>query len=177
MNHHDHVNLIRAGVAGASGTWLELGSGSGAFTLALADLLGEGSQIISVDRDSHALREQQRLIQQRFPTTRIEYRTADFTRPLDLPSVEGLLMANALHFHREQAALLAKLVQLLKPGGRFILVEYNAEVGNQWVPYPISYRQWQPLSTAAGLIQTRQLASVPSRFLREIYSAVSLKPG
>jgi ubiquinone/menaquinone biosynthesis C-methylase UbiE len=177
MNHHDHVNLIRSGVVGASGTWAELGSGSGAFTLVLAELVGEDGSILSIDRDAHALREQQRAIQQRYLHTRITYRTADFTQPLDLPPLDGLLMANALHFHRAQADLLSRLVYSLKPGGRFVLVEYNAEVGNQWVPCPISYPRWEQLAAEAGLTQTRQLARVPSRFLKEIYSAVSLKSG
>ena len=40
MEHDDHVGLIRDGVEGAGLRWLELGAGRGAFTLALADLLG-----------------------------------------------------------------------------------------------------------------------------------------
>ena len=39
MNHDDHVRLIREGVLGGGIAWADLGSGSGAFTLALADLL------------------------------------------------------------------------------------------------------------------------------------------
>src|SRR5262245_9714081 len=45
MDHRDHVALIRAGVEGAGRRWLELGAGEGAFTLALADLLGPGAAI------------------------------------------------------------------------------------------------------------------------------------
>ena len=56
MDHRDHVGLIRAGVEGSGPRWLELGAGEGAFTLALADLLGAGGQILATDRDSRALR-------------------------------------------------------------------------------------------------------------------------
>lgn len=38
MEHHDHVALIQEAVRGR--VWADLGSGTGAFTLALADLLG-----------------------------------------------------------------------------------------------------------------------------------------
>ena len=39
VNHQDHVNLLRDGIAaGEAQTWADLGSGGGAFTLALADL-------------------------------------------------------------------------------------------------------------------------------------------
>jgi ubiquinone/menaquinone biosynthesis C-methylase UbiE len=49
MNHADHVALLRAGVPGPGGVWADLGSGAGAFTLALADLIGPTGQIYSVD--------------------------------------------------------------------------------------------------------------------------------
>lgn len=65
---------------------------------------------------------------------------------------------------------------MLKPGGRLALVEYNADKGNMWVPYPLSYPTWEALAQANGFIQTRLLATQPSRFLREIYSAVSYTP-
>ncbi len=55
----------------------------------------------------------------------------------------------------------------------FILVEYNIEQGNSAVPYPVSYRQWEDLARRCGFNQTRLLKTRPSRFLKEIYSAVS----
>ena len=40
MDHRDHVELIRAGVEGATdGPWADLGAGTGAFTLALVGLV------------------------------------------------------------------------------------------------------------------------------------------
>ena len=56
MNHADHVSLLRAGVPSSGGIWADLGSGSGPFTLALADLIEPDGVIYSVDRDTHALR-------------------------------------------------------------------------------------------------------------------------
>ncbi len=115
------------------------------------------------------------MVSARFPQVIVHYLPADFTRPLDLPPLDGLVMANALHFQRPETRL--ELVQLLKgylrPGGRFILVEYNVDRGNVWVPYPLSYPTWTTLARQAGFAETRQLAVVPSRFLKEIYSAVS----
>jgi len=65
---------------------------------------------------------------------------------------------------------------MLKPGGRLVLVEYNADKGNWWVPYPMSYPTWEALAKANGFLGTRLLATQPSRFLREIYSALSYTP-
>jgi SAM-dependent methyltransferase len=175
VNHADHVALIRRGVEGAGTVWADIGSGSGAFTLALAELLGAGSTIHSVDRDESALREQAQALAGRFPEVAIRQHIADFRRPLDLPSLDGIVMANSLHFVRDKQDVLGAILAHLREGGRFVLVEYDTEQGNQWVPHPLSYRAWQRLAAEVGLHETRRLASVPSRFLGSIYSALSVK--
>lgn len=178
MNHDDHIALLRDGIAAPGGVWADLGSGSGAFTLALADLLGPSARIYSVDRDEQALLEQERAMRARFPDralTSLTYRVADFTQPLDLPPLDGVVMANSLHFQRDKDTVLQLVRGYLKPRGRLLLVEYNADRGNPWVPYPLSYASWEALARANGLVETRLLATRPSRFLREIYSAVSLR--
>jgi SAM-dependent methyltransferase len=173
MNHNDHVYLLRNGVTSAGRRWADFGSGGGAFTLALADLRGEGGEIYSIDTDRGALREQERAMTERFPATIVHYLAADFTRPLDLPPLDGIVMANSLHFQRDKAPMLQLLRRYLRPGGRFVLVEYNTDRGNIWVPHPLSYRTWEALAKAQGFATTRLLATVPSRFLGEIYSALS----
>ena len=176
MNHSDHVRLIRDGVSGGGSVWADLGSGEGAFTLALADLLGPSGYIYSVDTDARALQEQRRELQARFPAVKLEQRAADFTRPLDLPPLDGIVMANSLHFQRRKEPVLRLVRGMLKPGGRLVLVEYNADRGNWWVPYPMSYPTWEALATANGFVETRLLTTQPSRFLREIFSALSYTP-
>lgn len=175
VNHGDHVQLLRGGVPGPGRIWADLGSGTGAFTLALADLLGPQGRIYSVDRDAEALRAQARALRARFPDMPVEYFNQDFTQPLALPPLDGVLMANSLHFQRDRAGVLAHVRDLLRPGGHLVVVEYNTDLGNLWVPYPLSYPTWAALATRSGFTGTRQLAAVPSRFLREIYSAVSLR--
>jgi len=173
LDHADHVALIRDAV-GRGETWLELGSGTGAFTLALADLLGPRSTIHSVDTDRSALLAQAEAVRARFPAVRLEQRTADFTRPLGVSGMDGVLMANSLHFVRDKTPVLALIRSYLKPGGRFVLVEYDADRGNHWVPHPIGYTTWLAVAPSAGFTQTRSLGRVPSRFLGAIYSAVSM---
>ncbi len=177
MDHADHVGLLRDGVAGATGPgarWADLGSGRGAFTLALADLLGPDAEVWSLDRDEGALAEQRREIARRFPAAAVHYRVRDFTRPLDLPTLDGVVMANSLHFVALKEPVLRRIRGCLRPGGRLILVEYDADRGNPWVPHPLSFRTWQGLAGRAGFGETRLLATVPSRFLGRIYSALSL---
>lgn len=177
MDHADHVRLIRKGVTGAGPSWADLGSGSGAFTLALADLLGPAGRIVSVDRDPAALRSQAGELQRRFPGLMVEQRVADFSQPLDLHGLDGIVMANSLHFVRDKAAVVGLVRGYLRDAGRLVLVEYDADQGNPWVPFPLSFETWRAVAAAAGFRETRRLDSVPSRFLGSIYSAVSLRPG
>lgn len=176
MKHQDHVRLLRDGVPTPGGVWADLGSGDGAFTLALADLLGPSAHIYSVDLETHSLERQHVSMAVQFPDAQVTYLTADYTRPLELPPLDGVVMANSLHFQRAKEGVLALVRDYLKPGGRLLLVEYNADRGNMWVPYPLSYATWERLATATGFVKTRLLTTTPSRFLREIYSAESLKP-
>jgi hypothetical protein len=82
-------------------------------------------------------------------------------------------MANSLHFLREKATALRLIRSYLRPDGRLILVEYDTDRGNRWVPYPLSYQTWETLADQAGFARTDLLATRPSRFLGQIYSAVS----
>lgn len=173
MEHRDHVMLLREGVEGAGDAWADLGSGEGAFTLALADLLGPGATIYSVDRDAAALRRQRSAMEARFPAVAVEYRLADFERPLDLPPLDGVVMANSLHFVADQEPVVRLVSGLLRPGGRLVVVEYDSDEGNRWVPFPVSSRTWPGLASRAGLGGARLLRTIPSRFLGRIYSAVS----
>lgn len=174
MDHNDHLSLIRDGVSGP-GAWADLGSGWGAFALALADLLGPGGVIYSVDKDRGALRDQQRAMRSRFPAVDVQYLTTDFTRPLDLPPLDGIVMANSLHFQREKDAVLRLVRGYLKPGAHLVLVEYNTDHGNPWVPYPLSYPTWEALATRAGFASTRLLATRAGRHHDSMYAALSIK--
>jgi SAM-dependent methyltransferase len=179
VDHSDHVNLLRGGVAlpssGMPPVWADVGAGTGAFTLALADLLGSGARIVAVDRDARALEQNQALMARAFPATNLALLVADFRRPLELPLLDGLVLANSLHFvaRDQQAGVVTSLAGHLEPGGRLVLVEYDADRGNPWVPHPLSIRTWIRLSAQAGLGGTREIGRVPSRFLGAIYSAVS----
>ena len=180
MDHRDHVALLRPAVeaVGPAGTWADIGAGEGAFTLALADLLGPGGRIVAVDRDRRALTTNQEAMQARFPATELTTLVADLRGQLELPELDGLIAANSLHFvpRDRQVAVIASLAAHLRPGGSFIVVEYDADHGNVWVPHPFAYASWQRLATEAGLIGTRRIGRVPSRHLGAIYAAESRRP-
>lgn len=171
MNHADHVALIRDGVAGAGPRWLELGPGDGTFTLALADVLGASASIVAMDRDRPALERLSGRLAMRFATGGVETHAGDFTAGLPSGPFDGVLAANSLHFVRDTRPILAAILAILVPGGRLVLVEYDADRGNQWVPFPISFARWKTLAPAAGFAPPVRLHRVPSRFLGAIYGA------
>jgi SAM-dependent methyltransferase len=183
MDHADHVALIADGVRGAGTRWLELGCGDGAFTLALADVLGPGAEIVAVDRDAGALDTMMRRVGARFAGTKVDAVRADFTEGIPYGSFDGVLAANSLHFVRDRRALLGAVRAVLSaplanaPRGRLVVVEYDADRGNPWVPYPFSFETWRREAVTAGFDEPTLLHRVPSRFLGAIYGAVALPSG
>lgn len=173
MEHPDHVALLRRGVATTGGVWADFGAGRGAFTLALAELLGGGATIYAIDRDRGDLRRNAEAMRTRFPDVDAHYLVDDFTSALDLPALDGLVMANSLHFQRDQAPVLDLLRGYLRPGGRMLVVEYNIERGNAAVPYPAPFERWERLARDAGFGHVELLARRPSRTFAEIYSAAA----
>jgi ubiquinone/menaquinone biosynthesis C-methylase UbiE len=176
MEHREHVELLRPARIPSGGVWADLGAGSGAFTLALRELAGPEVEIHAVDKDRSRLHELERNYRDRFgETAHLHLLAADFSRQLDLPALDGVLMANSLHFFRRKEPVLAMVHSMLKPGGMFVLVEYNVDRGNLWVPYPLSFESFRELAQRSGFSEPRLLATRPSSFLREFYSAEAVK--
>ncbi len=176
MNHADHVRLIEAGVGRDSGgVWADFGAGGGAFTLALRDVAGSEVEIIAVDRDRGGLRSLRTAMDRQFPGTRLRLLEADFTGNLALPPLDGILTTNAIHYvpWQDQAVLLRRWRGFLKPHGRLIVVEYDADRGNRWVPYPMSFTTFGTTAQAARFAEPERIGSVPSRFLGRMYAAVT----
>lgn len=176
MDHTDHVNLLRPANLPPGGTWADFGAGSGAFTFALRELIGPTGTIYAVDKDRGALRRLESAHRSRFHTTdRLIPLNQDFTRPLDLPLLDGIVMANSLHYFKEQEKILRHVREFLEPDGALLLVEYNVDSGNLWVPHPLSFATYRSLAPQAGFSEPRLLATIPSSFLREFYSTICFK--
>jgi ubiquinone/menaquinone biosynthesis C-methylase UbiE len=175
VNHSDLVALLEDAVTDRGGRWADLGAGEGAFTLALADLLGPGTHITAVDRDAGALKRLAEQMGKRFPNVGVKTESADFTHRLDLSGLDGIVMANSLHFVRNKAPVLEAVRNMLHPGGMLIVVEYGSDRGNPWVPHPFAYERWEQMAAQAGFERTRLLRTIPSRHLGSMYSAVSYR--
>ncbi len=174
MNHDDHVRLITGAFAEPGGVWADFGSGWGAFTLAIRDLAGLESEIYALDQDRSALASLRDGMIRMFPETYLHLLEGDIRRPPELPPLDGIVAANSLHYveRKHQSGTLRLWSTLLKPGGRIVLVEYDSNNPNQWVPYPISFDRFGRLTRDAGLPAPILLATHPSRWSGGIYSAM-----
>src|SRR5438034_9242640 len=100
MDHADHVRLLAGAVRQhEGGTWADLGAGTGAFTLALADLIGPHGLIHAIDRDRGALAELRTAFVSALPQAELRVQVADFTRRLAHSDLDGSASADAPQFY------------------------------------------------------------------------------
>ena len=138
--------------------WADLGCGDGTFTRALAACLPARSRIHAVDRDPAALRAIPKQIGEVAITTLVH----DFAAgDLPLSDLDGVLIANALHYVRDQAGWLAEISRRLRRR-RLLLVEYDSPKANPWVPYPVPFTRASTLLAAAGFDRIETLGRRPS---------------
>jgi ubiquinone/menaquinone biosynthesis C-methylase UbiE len=152
--------------AGAQ-TWCDLGCGSGMFTLALAEVLPGGSAIYAVDNSKASLRR----IPDEHGDISIRKIAADFvTEELPLPKLYGSLMANSLHYVKDQETFLKRLCQV---AGVLLIVEYESRKPSVWVPNPMSFSTLASLASKAGYTTVSKKRTRRSRFGGEMYSALA----
>lgn len=169
MTLDDAITLIEsADLNDAPQQWADLGCGSGLFTEALARLLPKGSKVTGVDKTHQSLKANAG------NGVSLEFYQADFQQDrLPFPALDGILMANALHFAADKQTLIDKLAACLKPAGEFLIVEYDTDSPNPWVPYPISYEKLVVLFRHCGFSEFRKTGERQSIYGgRKMYSCL-----
>jgi ubiquinone/menaquinone biosynthesis C-methylase UbiE len=151
-------------------TWADLGCGDGTFTMALATLLTKESRIHAMDTNRSALRQ----VPREHAGVSIVTHGADFTTtPWPFDDLDGVLLANSLHYVRDQPAFIRACAPALKQPRRFLIVEYDTDQANRWVPYPLSRASLRVLFNAAGYSSMTLLGSRTSRYQQaDIYAAL-----
>jgi trans-aconitate methyltransferase len=150
-------------------SWADLGAGDGTFTVALASLLPAKSVIHSIDLNRRALAE----IPRRQGTVDIVTHVGDFTTfPWPFSALDGLLMANTLHYVADQGRFLQlSKAHLARP--RILLVEYDTDQANPWVPFPLGYKPAVELFKSNGYDEAMPIGRRRSRYRKaDIYSVL-----
>jgi hypothetical protein len=148
-------------------TWCDLGCGTGTFTLALATLLPPDSVIHALDKNKRSLSH----IPNRYQGVTIRKEVVDLSESnLSLPALDGVLMANFLHFIQHQGAFVARLRTLSE---RLLVVEYDGRAPSRWIPYPLGFSALRGLLRERGFTEIAKVGTRASRFGGEMYSALA----
>ncbi len=171
MTLPEAISFIRPGIHPGSGTWADIGAGTGLFSRALMEILEEGT-IIAVDKSPHALYSIKVPIHMQ-----LEIVEADFNNSLDLPPLDGIMMANALHYAKDHLYVLKNVLNSLRNGGVFMLIEYDTDVPNEpWVPNPVSLHLFRNLCRKVGLTEPELIGERSSIYQDGMmYAVVSKK--
>ena len=162
MELQEAISLIQTDelIRDTISTWADLGCGSGLFTRALADLLCTGSSIYAVDKNISSFQKSP------FPNqVTVKTIESDFVREdLHLKNLDGILMANALHFVGNKKSFIEKVIPHFKIIPVFLIVEYDTDLPNPWVPYPLSFTSLKKLFTEHGFSVVKKINEKKSRY-------------
>ena len=148
--------------------WADLGCGSGLFTSALASFLFAKSMIYAVDRNMSSFKSSH------VPgNILIKQFESDFINTItDFKNLDGILMANAIHFVKDKNGFLKKAKDSFRDKPCFLMVEYNTDTPNPWVPFPASFSTLKSLFEKLGYRSIEKLHEKKSLYNRsKIYSA------
>ena len=152
--------------------WADLGCGTGTFTLALASLLTKGSMIYAMDTNEQALKD----IPDSFENAVIKKLKGNFvTDKLEFDELDGILMANSLHYVKDKPGFIRKTIPHLNKKGCFLLVEYDTDSPNNWIPYPLTFSSSLKLFSDFGFSSIRKLNELPSIYNRAMMYAALIE--
>ena len=173
MDSRDAAQLIAPAIKEGQ-RWADLGAGAGTFTAVLARLVGPSGTVYAVEQDATATRALEALARKReLESSPIVVMRADFTKPLELPPLDGTLLANSLHFVDAvaQADALRRIATRLVSEGTIVVVEYDNRPPSRWVPFPVSLDRLAGLTAEAQLGVPEAIGRYRSIFGGSMYAA------
>jgi trans-aconitate methyltransferase len=149
--------------------WADLGCGDGLFSSALDRLLPAGSTIHAIDKEVQSLSKHQ-------AKNEIIFHQLDFgIQPLPFTDLDGIIMANSLHFFEDKVSVFTALKKHVRPGGNLIVIEYDLINGNPWVPHPITFKALRQLFQQLGYQNVRKIGERNSAYgPHKMYSCAAI---
>ena len=160
----------------AGGTWADIGAGEGAFTLALADLLGPGGRIVAVDRDAARAPDERGPGAEAVPGHGPDDARRGPDRTAGTPRARRARRGQQPPLRPRASDRSRSSGPLPDTSGRAAGSSSSNTTpiaATRTSRIPFSAASWRGLAAEAGLVETTAIGRVPSRFLGAIYSAVS----
>lgn len=168
MKHSIAANLIKNGVTQLKKQdWVELGAGSGLFTQTLGNLIPSGT-IRAIDLNEQALNS----IVWKNTAVKLIRQVGDFENVAYAEKYNGFLLANSLHYIEPATQLLHKIKQALQPDGRIIIIEYESDAPNMWVPFPIPFSKLKDMAAEIDMSVIKMEHTASQYHKGGIYSAL-----
>jgi len=159
MQLNQAIQFLQPAIPKQKGIWADIGAGTGIFTQALDQLLVKGSTIYALDTNVQSLNN---LV---LENTELQVMQQDFNQRMDLPMLDGLIMANALHYSSTPLETLQPLIEFLKPDGLLIFIEYELNTPRPpWIPYPIPFDKFKKIAAQLPVSSPVELNRVSSTF-------------
>jgi len=150
----------------AGETVADIGAGSGLFEVPLAKVVSPGGKVYAVDIDGGFFPQIKRKADQAH-VNNVETVLGKFTDP-NLPSrnVDMVFFHDVLHHIQDRAAYLKSVAGYLKPGGRVVVIDYEAGLGPHKAQpgLQVSREQLGAWAKEAGLKQAEEVKMFPDRY-------------
>jgi ubiquinone/menaquinone biosynthesis C-methylase UbiE len=146
---------------------VDVGAGTGFWTLPLAKLVGPSGQVIAIDVEPIMLDELRALVEAEQLRNVAVVQSDGETIPLADQSVDMALLAFVLHEPPDPATFLRVVRRLLKPNGRLLLIDWQKRVTERGPPveHRIAQAQVQALLECAELEVTELSAPNPDVYV------------
>jgi ubiquinone/menaquinone biosynthesis C-methylase UbiE len=141
---HDPRRIL-AGLAAPGETVIDLGCGPGFFTLPLAEMVGPGGRVVAVDLQPAMLERLRLRAENAGLAGRITLHRCAADGIGELPPADAAVAFYMVHEVPDVARFLGEVSGVLRPGGRFLLVEPRGHVSADAFAATVS------LAEAAGL--------------------------
>ena len=85
-------------------------------------------------------------------------------------------MANSFHYVKDKDSFIKKIEKKFKSVALFLILEYDMDISNPWVPFPISFNSLKLFFKNEGYASIKKLNERTSIYRRaNIYSALIKK--
>ncbi len=145
--------ILRAGGIAAGAVAVDIGAGTGFWTLPLSHLVGPAGTVYAVDVEPIMLEELHTLVREKQLSNVQVVSSTEQEIPLSNAIAAVAIAGFVVHEPADPAAFVHEIVRLLRPGGRLLVVDWHKKLTEKGPPleHRLSQREAETLLSDAGL--------------------------